>query len=316
MSTQPKVFVSHASEDRQRFVMAFARRLRENGVDAWLDQWEMKPGDSLVDRIFEQGLGQAQAVVIVLSQASVDKPWVREELNISVVKRLQKGLKIIPVVIDACEIPQCLLSTLWQRIDDLQSYDEAFQRILAAIFDTSVKPPLGEAPERFSSAPKLPGNTGTDDRVLGAIYRSEVEGQRSYLDFEELRAVPELADAPQDELLASLEILQAKGLIHLEHTGAPLPLARLTTAGFRHFAEAYVEAYPQLLAQVGALLVNEEQFENHRIAERIGQPVSFVNLLLDVLQAAGHVKLAKFGSGVWEVAYVSPTLKRSLQTGA
>ncbi|MCZ2134304.1 MAG: toll/interleukin-1 receptor domain-containing protein [Burkholderiales bacterium] len=33
----PKVFVSHASEDKDRFVVEFVRRLRENGVDAWLD---------------------------------------------------------------------------------------------------------------------------------------------------------------------------------------------------------------------------------------------------------------------------------------
>ncbi|MHB9102858.1 MAG: toll/interleukin-1 receptor domain-containing protein [Sulfuricella sp.] len=46
--TAPKVFVSHASEDKARFVVDFARRLRENGVEAWLDQWEMKPGDSQV----------------------------------------------------------------------------------------------------------------------------------------------------------------------------------------------------------------------------------------------------------------------------
>ena len=51
MMTAPKIFLSHASEDKDRFVVEFARRLRENGVDAWLDQWEMKPGDSLVDMI-------------------------------------------------------------------------------------------------------------------------------------------------------------------------------------------------------------------------------------------------------------------------
>jgi hypothetical protein len=45
-SMEPRVFVSHASEDKDRFVLGFARRLRENGVDAWLDQWEMKPGDT------------------------------------------------------------------------------------------------------------------------------------------------------------------------------------------------------------------------------------------------------------------------------
>jgi hypothetical protein len=32
--TTPKVFVSHASEDKERFVLDFARRLPENGVDS------------------------------------------------------------------------------------------------------------------------------------------------------------------------------------------------------------------------------------------------------------------------------------------
>lgn len=63
----PKVFLSHASEDKDRFVVDFARQLRENGVDVWLDQWEMKPGDSLVGKIFEEGLKDARAVIIVLS---------------------------------------------------------------------------------------------------------------------------------------------------------------------------------------------------------------------------------------------------------
>ncbi len=139
----PKVFISHASEDKARFVARFAARLRENGVDAWLDQWEMKPGDSLVDRIFEQGLKSAQAVIIVLSAVGVTKPWVREELNNSAVSRINRGLRIIPVVIDQCEIPEALAATLWQRVDDLEHYDDAFQRILDAIFDRSTKPPVG-----------------------------------------------------------------------------------------------------------------------------------------------------------------------------
>lgn len=51
----PKVFVSQASEDKDRFVVELARRLRKSGVDSWLDQWEMKPGDSLVDKILRRG---------------------------------------------------------------------------------------------------------------------------------------------------------------------------------------------------------------------------------------------------------------------
>ncbi|MCQ9427586.1 toll/interleukin-1 receptor domain-containing protein, partial [Pseudomonas sp. LJDD11] len=52
----PKVFVSHASEDKDRFVLDFAKQLRANGIDAWLDKWEMLPGDSLVTKIFDEGI--------------------------------------------------------------------------------------------------------------------------------------------------------------------------------------------------------------------------------------------------------------------
>ena len=114
----PKVFISHASEDKSSFLVDFARRLRENGVDAWLDQWEMKPGDSLVDKIFEEGLRDARAVIIVLSKSSVQKPWVREELNASVVNRIIRRTRLIPVFIDDCEVPESLQSTAWQRVDE------------------------------------------------------------------------------------------------------------------------------------------------------------------------------------------------------
>ncbi len=49
----PKAFISYATEDKARFVVPFATRIREQGVNAWVDQWEIKAGESLVDRIFE-----------------------------------------------------------------------------------------------------------------------------------------------------------------------------------------------------------------------------------------------------------------------
>ena len=45
----PKVFISHASEDKERFVLGFAAKLHIDGVDAWIDRWEIMSGDSLVD---------------------------------------------------------------------------------------------------------------------------------------------------------------------------------------------------------------------------------------------------------------------------
>ena len=108
MSENPKVFISHASEDKGRFVLSFAQRLREKGVNAWVDAWEMLPGDSLVDKIFNEGLRPADAVVVVLSDASVTKPWVQKELNTAVVKNIEDRTRLIPVRLDDCQIPECL----------------------------------------------------------------------------------------------------------------------------------------------------------------------------------------------------------------
>ena len=62
----PRVFICHASEDKERFVLGFASKLLGKGVDAWVDKWEMKLGDSLVQKIFEEGIKQCDPAFIVI----------------------------------------------------------------------------------------------------------------------------------------------------------------------------------------------------------------------------------------------------------
>lgn len=147
----PKVFIIHAGEDKERFVRGFAKRLVEGGIQAWFDEWEIHPGDSLVDRIFEEGVKSADAFVIVLSQYSVSKPWVKEELNAAIVKRVNKGSKIIPVILDDCEVPEALRSTQWQRINDSESYEDELGRIVDALLGVRRAPTLGKLPEVATS---------------------------------------------------------------------------------------------------------------------------------------------------------------------
>jgi hypothetical protein len=48
------VFLSHSSKDTP-VVLELAQRLRKDGLRVWLDQWEIKPGDSIPAKI-EHGL--------------------------------------------------------------------------------------------------------------------------------------------------------------------------------------------------------------------------------------------------------------------
>src|SRR2546430_17495243 len=139
----PRVFVCHATEDKDRFVRMFGIRLRQNGIEAWVDEWEIQAGDRLVQKIFDDGIKNAKSFIVILSHNSVEKPWVKEELDAAVVQRIEQDTKIIPVVLDDCEVPLVLRATHWVKIDNLNSYDAQMREIISSVFKYSEKPPLG-----------------------------------------------------------------------------------------------------------------------------------------------------------------------------
>lgn len=314
MAAPPRVFVSHASEDKERFVNCFAARLRENGVDAWLDKWEMHPGDSLVDKIFEEGLKEAQAVIVVLSRISVDKPWVREELNAAVVKRINTGSKLIPVVIDDCEVPEALKSTLWQRIENLDSYQDGFDHILAAIFGTTDKPPIGTPP---AYTPHLAQTIGTlapvDGLVLRLACEQAIAKESDLIEPETLYVKDGKALLPEAELRDAIEMLEQQYMARVHHVlGGGLSSFQITTHGFEEYARACIPRYDALVRDVASALVNRKQESDQAIATDLGRPLFIAQHILQVLEDAGHLKLSKTIGGPRHIYNVAASLRRAL----
>src|SRR3972149_2817783 len=118
MGEHPKVFISHAGEDKKRFVEPFATKLREKGVDPWASFWEINLGDSLIFKIFNEGIEGSKVFIVVLSKNSIDKPWVKKELSIGIVQQINNKSKIIPIVLDDVEVPLALQDTAYQKIKD------------------------------------------------------------------------------------------------------------------------------------------------------------------------------------------------------
>jgi hypothetical protein len=120
-----------------------------------------------VSKIFEEGLKNAEAIIVVLSNNSVNKPWIREELDASVVKKVEGLAKLIPVVIDDCEVPKSLKSTVWQKIENLDDSDTEFSRIVASIYGHMEKPSLGPPPAYVQTVvDTLPDLTKVDSLVM------------------------------------------------------------------------------------------------------------------------------------------------------
>jgi predicted nucleotide-binding protein len=72
------VFISYSNKDRD-FAEKLAADLRASGVGVWFDQWEIKVGDSITQKI-NDGIHDNDYLAVVLSPDSVASPWVRKEL--------------------------------------------------------------------------------------------------------------------------------------------------------------------------------------------------------------------------------------------
>lgn len=317
--SSPKVFVSHASEDKDRFVNEFAGRLRKSGVDAWLDKWEMLPGDSLVDKIFEEGLKEAEAVVIVLSKYSVSKPWVREELNSSIVSKLQKGTRVIPIVLDECEVPESLKSTLWESIHDTTNYDSGFERVLASILGKSLKPELGTLPEYTSTVlNNIDGLEEIDNLVLKMSSEYLLMNPDCPIDPKDVFDLNSSKSPPKQEVLDSIEVLEDEGYFTVSRTmgGGPDHWGchyRVTLYGFEEYCKAYVENYGQILDQCAGLIVNNEARTNYELRDSLGISLMVVNHVIRLLENNGYIKVSEELSERISIYDVSAKLRRALR---
>ncbi|WP_067937022.1 toll/interleukin-1 receptor domain-containing protein [Alicyclobacillus kakegawensis] len=102
-----KIFLSHSSKDKE-FVRKLAADLKELGHDIWFDEWEIRVGDSIVSKI-NQGIADADYVVIVLSPNAVESGWVEREWQSKYWNEIQENKTIIlPVMLETCTVPSLL----------------------------------------------------------------------------------------------------------------------------------------------------------------------------------------------------------------
>jgi len=314
----PKVFISHASEDKPRFVTAFATKLRENGVNAWLDRWEMLPGDSLVDKIFEEGLKDAQAVIIVLSKFSVSKPWVAEELNASMVARISKGTKIIPIVIDDCDVPEALKSTLWERVEDSSDFEEPLRRILAAVFEVRKKPELGQPPDFVRETSEgIDGLSSIDSLVLKRAAKYDLDNNSYIVEPEIIFSDLESLGLTKQQILDSIEVLDADGFVEASHYfgGGPERFGchlQVTPLGLEAYSAAEVDNYEELKQQCAGLIVNEGVRDIQSLAERTGAQLRLLQHILDLFESNDLIATSAYSGGHVAIHSVHAKFRRML----
>lgn len=313
----PKVFISYASEDLL-FAKDLATKLLAKGLEVWLAEWELLPGDSLIDKVFEEGLKNADFVIVILSAASVDKPWVRAELNVATVKRINGMTKLIPVVLDDCTIPESLSATVWKRIKDKHSYDIELETIVRAIFNFRDKPALGKAPAYTTTIAKsIPGLTKTDSLVLKLVGGVALKKGTGIVHSETMLEKTRAQDISDEATVESLTALERDGYLNIKHvhnTSKLFHSVTMTGFGIEEYASNYLDGYSSLPKDVVHKIVNLGQVDSTEISTALNEPILLINHIVESLENRRLFKLIKSHTGDYNrhIYQISPLLKREL----
>lgn len=127
------VFFSHQENDK-KFVCGLARKLERSGVKPWVDGINIKSAQSIPGRI-EEALREADYFVIVLSPGTMDRGWVKTELDTAhMLEKRNNRPVIIPIIYKPTPLP--LLLEARKAINFTkrgESYNLALSRLIEVI---------------------------------------------------------------------------------------------------------------------------------------------------------------------------------------
>ena len=180
MSQEAHIFISYAREDSE-FALRLARDLRSAGVNIWMDQLDIPPGDRW-DRAIEKALRTCDRLLIILSPASVASENVMDEVAFA----FEQKKRIVPVLYRPCEIPLRLLRLHY--IDFTDDYNQRLRALLAAL-QKAVAPPQrkAEAKERLAQQEKEEKHLALYERGVRALILGHWE--KAISSFEQVVAI-------------------------------------------------------------------------------------------------------------------------------
>ena len=141
----PVAFFSYTHEDRD-LAKRIATQMARLGINTWWDEWEIRAGDSIVQKISD-GLGNCTHFTVLLTPRSIDKPWVKAEMDAAFIRKLTDRVKFIPL---RCDLPAGQLPPLLRGIHSPEITDASLTETVAQlandIFEVTKRPAIGSAP--------------------------------------------------------------------------------------------------------------------------------------------------------------------------
>ena len=96
MQNQPDTFICHASEDKEAIARPLHEALAKLGVRSWLDESEIRLGQSIRQEI-DTGLAECRSATVILSRPFFAKNWPQYEMDGIVGRAMQREILLFPI---------------------------------------------------------------------------------------------------------------------------------------------------------------------------------------------------------------------------
>jgi len=129
------VFLSHNSQDRSA-VEWIACRLRDAGIEPFLDKWHLIPGENWQPAV-EKALAASKAVAVFIGPSGIS-PWNNEEMRtaLSIASRSRDEYRVIPVLLPGADenaLTGFLSQRTWVDFRNGLDKEEVLQRLVMGI---------------------------------------------------------------------------------------------------------------------------------------------------------------------------------------
>ena len=193
MTEHPKVFISysHDSPEHKRWVSELATQLRHNGIDAILDQWDLRPGGDLT-KFMEAGIRDADRVLVICTDSYVRKANENEGgvgfERLIVTAQLVQDLgtdKFIPIIRQTSggeKAPTFLGTRHYIDFTVDEQFDEKINELIHELHRVPIakKPPLGKNPfAQLPSGQEAPPLAGAEIPLV-AIQKDVESADKAY----------------------------------------------------------------------------------------------------------------------------------------
>ena len=177
----PKAFISYSHDtlDHKKWVLELAIRLRNNGIDAILDQFELKPGDDL-PHFMETNLAASDNIIMICTDKYVQKAnqgeggvgYEKMIITSNLMKKINEN-KIIPIIRQnqTVEVPTFLKTKLYINFSKKDEFEYSYDDLVRTIHKSPLfkKTPVGNNPFQAVERQELEGDNDLIHDVLKAI---------------------------------------------------------------------------------------------------------------------------------------------------